>query len=298
MDAIPRFFLYGETATGADLRFVHVETIAARSRQHDWRIAPHRHSDLFQLLLITGGGAEVRLDSRDAACAAPALVIVPPAGVHGFRFRPDSEGWVLTMAAAFAAEVAGPGRHQTDLGPMLGPAILALEPAELASHRLAERLREIETESRWTGLDRAAAIAALVRLLFIAIARLGRERAQGVGVPEPDSLLFRRFRALVEARFRTHLPVGAYARTLGVSEKRLALACRRVMGRAPLEIIHDRLLLEAKRGLLYTSMTVAEIAYDLGFRDPAYFSRFFVRLAGSAPSGFARAQSSSNGSPT
>jgi AraC family transcriptional activator of pobA len=51
-------------------------------------------------------------------------------------------------------------------------------------------------------------------------------------------------------------------------------------------VLHARLMLEAKRSLVYTSMTVAEVGYSLGFADPAYFSRVFARRAGVAPAAF------------
>lgn len=98
--------------------------------------------------------------------------------------------------------------------------------------------------------------------------------------------MFARFRVLVENRYRDHHPVSAYAADLAVTEKRLITACLRVAAMAPLDVIHARLLTEAKRNLLYTSMSVAEAGYALGFRDPTYFSRFFARRAGVAPKQF------------
>ena len=57
-------------------------------------------------------------------------------------------------------------------------------------------------------------------------------------------------------------------------------ACR-ALARAAM--LHDRLMLEAKRCLIYTAWTIAEVGYALGFEDPAYFSRFFSRRAGVSP---------------
>jgi AraC family transcriptional activator of pobA len=53
-----------------------------------------------------------------------------------------------------------------------------------------------------------------------------------------------------------------------------------------LQVVHQRLLLEAKRNLIYTNMTVNQLAERLGFADPAYFSRFFRRLSGASPKAF------------
>ncbi|MFO7288350.1 MAG: helix-turn-helix domain-containing protein, partial [Gammaproteobacteria bacterium] len=51
----------------------------------------------------------------------------------------------------------------------------------------------------------------------------------------------------------------------------------------PIKLVHHRVLLEAKRQLLYTTKPVSEIAYGLGFDDPAYFTRFFSRRTGMSP---------------
>ena len=67
---------------------------------------------------------------------------------------------------------------------------------------------------------------------------------------------------------------------------RLNAACKRAVGVTAGRVIRQRLLLEAKRSLIYTSMTANEIAYDLGFADPAYFSRFFRQHTGRTPSAF------------
>jgi AraC family transcriptional activator of pobA len=73
---------------------------------------------------------------------------------------------------------------------------------------------------------------------------------------------------------------------LGVTQPRLRVACLKVAGLPPTQMIQRRVLLEAKRALLYSNMTVSEAAYYLGFNDPAYFSRFFARATGQSPRSF------------
>jgi AraC family transcriptional activator of pobA len=79
-----------------------------------------------------------------------------------------------------------------------------------------------------------------------------------------------------------------YAATLGISAPHLNSICKRYGGRSALQIIHDRLMLAARRGLAYTDVSVACIARNLGFADPAYFTRFFRRAEGVTPSAFRR----------
>lgn len=93
----------------------------------------------------------------------------------------------------------------------------------------------------------------------------------------------RRYRSLFELHLRRHQPLGFYARALQVTPDHLSRSCRAVTGLSALDLLHERLLLEARRLLSYTQAPVADVARDLGFDDPAYFSRFFARRDGHAP---------------
>ena len=73
---------------------------------------------------------------------------------------------------------------------------------------------------------------------------------------------------------------------LDVNESRLRRACLAVTGQSPIDLVHLRLLVEAERQLRYTSMPVTQVAYYLGFDDPAYFTRFFTRRMGLSPRAF------------
>jgi len=102
----------------------------------------------------------------------------------------------------------------------------------------------------------------------------------------PDRELVAQFRRLLEAHYREHRSIRSYAASLAVSETRLRRACLAVVGRPPVELAHGRLLIESERLLRYTTMSIAKVAFHLGFQDPAYFTRFFTRLRQVSPRGF------------
>jgi AraC family transcriptional activator of pobA len=83
-----------------------------------------------------------------------------------------------------------------------------------------------------------------------------------------------------------------YAALLGVTPEHLTRSVRRATGVAASDVIHQRLVLEAKRSLLYTDLTVRAIADDLRFDDPSYFNRFFKRSVGVTPRAFRAARRS------
>ena len=71
-----------------------------------------------------------------------------------------------------------------------------------------------------------------------------------------------------------------------MSADHLSRACRNVTGQSAQHLLHDRLMLEARRLLAYTAAPVAEIAAQLGYADPAYFSKFFARSVGETPTAY------------
>jgi AraC family transcriptional activator of pobA len=302
---IPRYRLYGEADEERELGFLHVETITARAALHDWTIRPHRHRDLHQVMAVARGGGVMDIEGRLVPLAAPMLVSTPPVVVHGFAFEPGTEGWVVTLSAeALAAALAA--FAEPDLASAAGLAARVALAGEEAAETLAA-FAAIEREYRFPQAGSRSAILARVSLALVTIARSAARDAGMVpadetgaapgtdgditggaaaGAANADAALFDRYRRLIEDRYRAQPRIGALAAALAVGEGRLNAACRRVAGRSAKEVLHARLLLEAKRSLVYTSMSVAEIAYSLGFTDPAYFSRFFARRAGMPPAAF------------
>ena len=103
---IQTYNLFGESGDLPDV--VHCETIAARSVLHEWEFAPHRHARLHQMLLIERGGGQATLEGRIHALRPMQVVNVPVGDVHGFTFKPGTQGWVVTLAAEMLDEVLTP----------------------------------------------------------------------------------------------------------------------------------------------------------------------------------------------
>ncbi|HEY0686989.1 MAG TPA: helix-turn-helix domain-containing protein [Steroidobacter sp.] len=277
---IPQYFLYGEATHDVDERFLHIESIAERSRLHDWTIRPHAHQDLHHLLLVVRGGGVFYAEGESNPFGYASLISVPLACVHGFDFKPGTDGWILTASGALIERIA---HENPELRPALSDANAMSLPAD-ASAALASQFESLMVEFRSNLPGRRTAAEAL--LISILVATLRRklqllpstERNTGA-----DSVLASKYRALIEEHFRSSLKVSDYARRLCVSSERLRQACVRSTASSPLALLNARRLLEAKRTLLYTGMSVGMIAEACGFPDPAYFSRFFAQRTGLSP---------------
>ncbi|WP_409034176.1 helix-turn-helix domain-containing protein [Roseateles saccharophilus] len=119
------------------------------------------------------------------------------------------------------------------------------------------------------------------------VARLPPLAAEASAAAEPEGRALQhlaRYREQVERHYRSHPTLDTLAAPLGITTTQLNRLCRQHLHCSALDVLHQRLLLEAKRELGYTTLQVRQIADGLGFADPAYFTRFFQRLTGQSPS--------------
>jgi AraC family transcriptional activator of pobA len=285
LQRIPSFFLYGEAPRHDDEPTLHVEPIEFRSAPHHWKISPHVHRTLHQVVFVIRGRGVSLAEGTTIAYCPPALVIVPAGTVHGFDFEPGTEGFVMSMADDLLREIS----HR-DAG------VAALFERATTLELPADVLRTTDLTPGFTMLVRefghplpghALALEGLLKVILANVLRVSRPR---VDTPASADSRHRRivqqFRALIERAFREGWSLADYASALKVSPSRLRHACLSVTEQSPMQIVHARILLEAKRQLRYTSASVSEIGYALGFEDPAYFTRFFSQRTGLAPRAF------------
>jgi len=284
---IPSFLLYGEGKTSGDAheRLLHVESIAARGRFYNWKIRPHVHRHLHQLLLVHRGRGEAHTDSAVTQFRPPTLIIVPAGTVHAFAFEPDTEGFVASIAADLLNELV---LRDRGIGAVFDAAVtLQLSAAAIRATDLRHAFQMFVREFNRLAPGRVAALEGLLVVILANVLRLSHTFGQAASATTGrHQLLIAQFRELIESHFRSGTSLAEYAKALSVSESRLRSASLQVTQQSPMRLVHARQLLEAKRQLLYTNMSVSEIAYALGFEDSAYFTRFFTQRAGISPRGF------------
>jgi AraC family transcriptional activator of pobA len=167
------------------------------------------------------------------------------------------------------------------------PATLDLGADALRATDLAPAFKMLVREFTRVSPGRSLALDGWVRVVLASALRLSQpSAATGGAAASRHRRIVLRFRKLVEAAYREGWSLADYAAALELSESRLRIACLAVTEQSPMQLVHARILLEAKRQLRYTSASVSEIAYALGFDDPAYFTRFFSQRTGVSPRAF------------
>ncbi|MHA6248192.1 helix-turn-helix domain-containing protein [Pontibacter sp. CAU 1760] len=240
---------------------------------------PHSH-DAYMIMYVqeTKGGAHL-IDFQHYPLQADRVFLLRPGQAHQRESRQE-KGVLVSFSERFLQET-GIRSHDAFIifssvyqHPYLDlPAKLKLIFEELISLMIKE-LQEPDPE-----------MAILSRYLYILLQYLLRECQVQLGKITPARHSERLFRlsSLIEEHYHEHRSIAFYASALDITPKHLNSLCRQYLQTTVANMQHERLLVESKRLLLFSSLSVKEIAYQLGFEDVSYFIRFFKRLTSLTP---------------
>jgi AraC family transcriptional activator of pobA len=278
---VPTYELYGENTGRKPDFWLHCETIPSRSSLHHWEIRPHRHESFFQILYIDAGSGDAVFDGESHAIVPPAVITVPPRLNHGFRFSRDIDGFVITILISHLKTLPG---DRSRLGEWLAkPHLTRLDMDNDDATHVAGTLRRLGEEFANRRSGRNDLLEAYLTSALLLTARLSQQEEEGQGASDESERRMEILHSLIQRHFRSHKPAAFYAEALGISSTHLNRIVRGKTGYGAHELIARKLIDEAKRELVFTFGSVQEIGYRLGFADPAYFSRFFLKQIGETP---------------
>ncbi|MDD1780772.1 AraC family transcriptional regulator [Enterovibrio sp. ZSDZ35] len=284
MADIPHYFLYGEELPETAPDYMHIARLEQSLPKHNWEIHPHRHDNLHQLMILESGSMHAHIRDKSAEHHGRCVLSIPAKEVHGFAHQPGVTGFIVSVSHPFMMSLFNDAERQGLAQLFREPMVVHLddETDEGEITRMGERLLE---EFHTPKIGQASIIGAYLKIVFVMLAR-HRQRGDIQESSDGKTALFERFVRLVDTHATEHWQVSQYAEALGLSQGQLNRICQRAAGQQALAIVHEHLLDEAKRLLVFTQLSAKEIGYQLGFKDPGYFSRFFQRHTGQAPKQF------------
>jgi AraC family transcriptional regulator, transcriptional activator of pobA len=243
---------------------------------------PHQHH-FYTFILVTGGGGSHAIDFQEHSLIASRLFLIAPGQVHAWNELKKVSGFVVLFNDSFMA--LSKGRKMMSAWPLFRtgqPAYFDLDGVELA--KWVEEFKYIELEKEQKDDYSRDAIFYALSLLLVRATRLS-QKTQGKRTLVSQDFLFT-FQELIEENFLTLKTPKQYAEKMNVTPNYLNSLCKKKSGKSAGELIRQRVLLEAKRLLAHTKLSVSEISFRLGFEDNSYFGRFFKKYNGLTPEKF------------
>lgn len=249
------------------------------------RLRPHYH-DFFQVTLLFGSGRLMH-DFRETEVSGSLVFFLSPGQVHTIVPTAETRGTIVS----FTRQFFDPGDEQ-GAGSLLDlPFFYAtdrmpwLKLSEDHRDWVTSVFRELQAEYDGAQAGAGEVFRSLLRILFVRVARWHAVESPVVEGSRA-AILVRRFHHEIERHHHDWKTLEPYAHQLGVTVNYLNDVVRKETGQSAGEHVRLRRLLDAKRLLLHSSLSVSEIGYQLGFVDPSYFSRFFRRYENVTPAEF------------
>lgn len=239
----------------------------------------HKH-DFFMLILFDEGEGIHTIDFRDYPIANKQLHLLFPGQVHRWDIGDRTIASQLMLDRLFFERIASYLRYakvnytQRPLIPL----------SEESFQRLKYEFDAIKKE-----LKQKAPLKELIHARASVIASIISQEAENqfeeFSMFQSDPRITK-FNSLIEEHYKTEKGIPFYAEQLHISANYLNVLCKKKMQASATQLIQQRVLLEAKRLLQSTDLSIKEIAYELNFVDHAYFSNFFKNQTGITPSAF------------
>lgn len=241
----------------------------------------------------TGKQQKIYID--EVAYDFAANAVLPIMFNQSFRFEHSSD----IIAWQFNREFYCIVNHDAEVGCVgfifFGPSptmFIRLDPGDVTDY--SKLLTVFEEEFESSEEIKGEMLRMLLVQLIIKTTRLAKKQYLGTQEPSEDKFsLIRQYNLLVEIHFRKEHQVQYYAGLLNKSPKTVSNYFAQYSKKSPLQIIHDRIITEAKRLFYYTDKSVKEIADELGFEDVSHFSKFFKKYTSQNPSQLRKAAETS-----
>ena len=248
---------------------------------------PHRH-DFYATILFTKGSGTHEIDFQKYDVSAGSLFFMSPGQIHSWELSEDIDGYIFFCSQDFYEMhyVNQKLRSFPFFGSVNFPRKLQLTATELRENN--HLFAALEKEYQLQNVMKDGFILSLMSQIFIQATRafskeLGKENSE---VNISYFKHYQQFENLIEEHFAKERSVAFYASLLEISSKHLNRITRTVVQKTATDVIRERIILEAKRMLMYLDESLTEIAFRLGFEEYSYFVRVFRKTSGMTPTQF------------
>ena len=253
-----------------------------------WDKITESNSEYFEIVWLINGKGVHKIDFKNHPYEGSVMLILSPGQIHVVKEERPSDGFVIRFLPSIF-------NLETEFFDFVLDTCLYESTTRCPMVKLSEFYQEIfrsiffslQKEFQEQGENTELIISSYLKIL---ITHINRIKKQGIDsnilISDNQFILFRSFKVLIEKNYKKTHSVQGFASLLNVPARTLNSLTKKFANKTASELIQERVLLEAKRRLIHQPQSVKEICFNLGFEDPAYFTRFFKKHTGISPQYF------------
>jgi AraC-like DNA-binding protein len=252
--------------------------------RHVQQAVPASRATNHTCIYLTDGEARMKIGTEQVMIGKGAMLFVPAGQVFSFEQHDINKGYICAFHDEMLLESPGNGKLLQEFTFLSLWANPVVQPDKQTSGYILQLLKRMYKEYGSNGLERIDILRAYCRAMLCEVKGVYQPYAynrENAGIH-----ILRRFRELLASRSGELHRVSEYAALLHVSPNHLNKAVKSASGKSPTQWIDDTILTEAKILLWQTELSINEIAAELGFEDPSYFSRLFKKYERVTPSDY------------
>lgn len=248
-----------------------------------WSLEGAQSGGMYRAIHLSAGRARLDHTEGQLQLRAPDVAWLPTGSARSLHVEAGSTGVIVGVSDPLVAAAIGDQADSRALRQISARLCSFTDFETTYRDELVRALLAIEAEAQSGVGGSWHYLSAHLTIVLVMLWRMAGRSAPQAPAHDPHAERLQRFRHLVEAQFRQHWPVAQYAAELGLSADRLHDLCVRHVDRAPITLIHQRLVREGCLLLSGSDLSIERLSADLGFASASHFSRFFKRWLGTGP---------------
>lgn len=274
--------IYGEESIPLIRETIHVTRFELVAENYQGNIKPHIHNNLHQIFIVEEGTLVLLFNDDRHHVPSKSYLSIPKNVLHGFYIDSTTKGWLVTLSDWAFNHTFPPLNASLHAADEIQAAEFDLE--DRAFSDLYNTIHQCVYEFNHNFPYKGRALELLVGLLLVAFSRIPHDRKLVFKASDTGyKVYYRRFMQLVREKYAFNTPMDFYATNLSITTGHLNRICKSISGLSPKVLIIDFFISEAKHILQQRNLSIAEVAYNLGFDDPGYFTRLFRQKTGKTP---------------
>jgi AraC-like DNA-binding protein len=248
----------------------------------------------YEIVWLKSGSGNHIIDTVNYPYSGSVLFMLSPGQLHQIHPVEKGEGFIIKFLPSLFTDNKDLDEYLIKTGLFDNIQLEPMIKLNASIHSVLEDvLKKMEAEFNSDEEDKEKVMLSYLKILITHINRLKKINVIRAAAVDLNFSLFQKYKLEVEKNFKTEHSVQAFARKLLTQSRTLNSLSKKYTSKTAGDIIADRIVLEAKRELYYNTKSIKEIGYDLGFDDPAYFTRFFKKQIGVSPQEYKMTERSS-----